>query len=54
MTAPPLGVFSHSIDTGSEKGKKYAAPTIAGTAFLVDDNGLEPLTLRTSSECSTS
>jgi len=22
--------------------------------FLVDDNGLEPLTLRTSSECSTS
>ena len=34
--------------------KNNAAPAIAGTAPLVDDNGLEPLTLRTSSECSTS
>ena len=38
----------------TEKGQKNAAPTIAGTAPLVDDKGLEPLTSRTSSGCATS
>jgi hypothetical protein len=35
-------------------GKHRKSTTFAGGALLVDDNGLEPLTLRTSSECSTS
>ena len=34
--------------------QKKAVTPKGMTAFLVDDNGLEPLTLRTSSECSTS
>ena len=38
----------------TEEGQKNAAPTIAGTAPLVDDKGLEPLTSRTSSGCATS
>ena len=33
--------------------QKNAAPTIAGTAPVVDDKRLELLTLRTSSGCST-
>ncbi len=35
-----------------KNGQKNAAPTIAGTAPLVDDTRLELVTLRTSSECS--
>ena len=38
----------------TENRQKNAAPTIAGTAPLVDDKGLEPLTSRTSSGCATS
>ena len=38
----------------TENRQKNAAPTIEGTAPLVDDKGLEPLTSRTSSGCATS
>ena len=43
--------FPFRIATAALRMKK--APAFA-SAFLVDDNGLEPLTLRTSSACSTS
>ena len=39
---------------GSRRPYPKQKATPYGVAFVVDDNGLEPLTLRTSSECSTS
>lgn len=41
--------FKMAMSPQNRKGQKNAAPTIAGTAPLVDDKGLEPLTSRTSS-----
>ena len=40
------------VSKSAQRGEKTFSTR--WTAFLVDDNGLEPLTLRTSSECSTS
>ena len=41
-------------ETGGKGTKSKKKHHHLGGAFVVDDNGLEPLTLRTSSECSTS
>ena len=57
MVEAETGIYaSRLLITGSRGKRAMQNPVvIATTGFcLVDDNGLEPLTLRTSSGCSTS
>ena len=52
--APTIAIYiGKSLTRQSKTKQKHPRPQ-AGVHFMVDDNGLEPLTLRTSSECSTS
>ena len=44
----------HFISRQREENEERKIPKASGFGDLVDVNGLEPLTLRTSSECSTS
>ena len=46
--------FAIAVKVRSSVNKTKKQPKLVAFVLLVDDNGLEPLTLRTSSACSTS